>query len=107
MGQGLRRSECLSITGLTKNQFYYLEKGTKSGKPPSKTTPWRDPSTLIHYEFDNRDVVQKIVEIKLDPDHTNWYRMITRTLQILGYFINHKKVYRLMKEYVLLEFWLY
>ncbi len=103
MGQGLRRDECLRITRLTKDQFYYIEKGTKPGRSPSDTTPWRDPATLINYEFDNRDVVQKIVEIKLDPDHTNWYRMIAITLQILGYYINHKKVYRLMQEYVLLE----
>ncbi len=103
MSQGLNRDACLRITGLTKNQFYYIDKGTKPGKSVSHITPWRDPSSLINYEVDNRDVVQKIVEIKLDPDHTNWYRMITRTLQILGYYINHKKVYRLMKEYVLLE----
>ena len=103
MGQGLKRDDCLRITGLTKHQFYYIEKGTKPGRMPSKTTQWRDPSTLINYEFENRDVVQKIVEIKLNPDHTNWYRMITVTLQILGYYINHKKVYRLMQEYVLLE----
>ncbi len=103
MGQGLKRDKCLGITGLTRNQFYYIEKGTKPGRSLSKTTPWRDPSTLIKYEFDNRDIVQKIVEIKLNPDHTNWYRMIAVTLQILGYYINHKKVYRLMQEYVLLE----
>ena len=103
MNQGLNRGECLKIAGLTKNQFYYIEKGAKPGRAVSNMTVWRDPNTLINYEVDNRDVVQKIVEIKLDPDHTNWYRMITRTLQILGYYINHKKVYRLMKEYVLLE----
>jgi len=103
MNQGLSRDKCLDIAGLTKNQFYYEDKGSKPGRAVSQMTPWRDPSTLINYKVDNRDVVQKIVEIKLDPDHTNWYRMITRTLQIIGYYINHKKVYRLMKEYVLLE----
>ena len=103
MAAGLKRDQCLRITGLTKNQFYYVQKGTKPGRRPSDTTVWRDPSTLIKYEVDNRDVVQKIVEIKLNPDHTNWYRMIGVTLQILGYYINHKKVYRLMLEYILLE----
>lgn len=100
---GLKRDRCLRITGLTKNQFYYVQKGTKPGKGPSETTTWRDPATLMNYELDNPDVVQKIVEIKLDPDHTNWYRMIAVTLQIFGYYINHKKVYRLMQEYILLE----
>jgi len=103
MSLGMRRDNCLSITGLTKNQFYYKQKGTKPGRRPSDITLWRDPSTLINYEVDNSDVVQKIVDIKLDPDQANWYRLITLTLQILGYYINHKKVYRLMLEYILLE----
>jgi len=103
MGQGLKRDQCLEIVGLTKNQLYYRLKGTKPGRGVSTTTEWRDPTTLIHYEVDNRDVVQKIIDIKLNPDHTNWYRMIAVTLAIMGYYINHKKVYRLMQEYVLLE----
>jgi len=103
MSLGMKRDKCLDITGLTKNQFYYIPKGTKPGRNPSNVTPWRDPSTLITYEVDNVDVVQKIVEIKLNPDQANWYRLITLTLQILGYYINHKKVYRLMSEYILLE----
>ncbi len=103
MGRGLNRDPCLKIVGLTKNQFYYDLKGTKPGRGSSNTTSWRDPETLLNYEVDNVNVVQKIVEIKLNPDHTNWYRMITVTLQILGFYINHKKVYRLMFEYILLE----
>ncbi len=103
MSDGLKRDTCLSITGLTKNQFYYVSKGTKPGRRPSDVTIWRDPLTLIKYRVDNADIVQKIVEIKLNPDLANWYRLITVTLQILGYYINHKKVYRLMLEYILLE----
>lgn len=103
MGSGLKRDLCLKIVGLTKNQFYYELKGRKPGRGASNTTPWRDPETLLNYEVENIDVVHKIVEIKLNPDHTNWYRMITVTLQILGFYINHKKVYRLMFEYILLE----
>ena len=103
MGLGMKRDECLCIVGLSKHQFYYTLKGSKSGPLPTKTTKWRDPNTLIVYEVDNVEVVHKIVEIKLDPDHTNWYRMIAVTLAIQGYYINHKKVYRLMQAYVLLE----
>jgi len=103
MSLGMKRDKCLEITGLTKNQFYYISKGTKPGRRASDITLWRDPSTLVNYKVDNVDVVTKIVEIKLDPDQANWYRLITRTLQIRGYYINHKKVYRLMLEYILLE----
>lgn len=103
MSQGMRRDVCLDVVGLTRNEFYYEQKGVKGGKSPSQVTQWRDPTTLTSYEVDNREVVQKIVEIKLDPDHANWYRLITVTLQLRGYYINHKKVYRLMEEYVLLD----
>jgi transposase InsO family protein len=103
MSQGLKRDICLAITRLTKNQFYYNQTGVKPGRRPSDRTIWRDPNTMIQYEVDNADVVQKVVEIKLNPDMPNWYKLITRTLQIVGYYINHKKVYRLMLEYILLE----
>lgn len=103
MSLGLKRDTCLGIVGLTKNQFYYVQKGGKPGRNPSLTTRWRDPSTLIFYDVNNVDVVDKIISIKLNPDQANWYRLITISLQIQGYYINHKKVYRLMVEYMLLE----
>ena len=103
MAAGLKRDCCLEITGLTKNQFYYVAKGTKSGRAPSKQTLWRDPSDRQFYQIENVDVIQTIVGIKLNPDLSNWYRLITIHLQLRGYYINHKKVYRLMKEYLLLE----
>lgn len=103
MSEGMTRDECLAIVGLTKHQFYYVESGNKPGRQPSRTTTWRDPGTGIKYEVDNRTVVDQIVAYKLDPDHSNWYRMITVNLAIMGYYINHKKVYALMQEYVLLE----
>lgn len=103
MSEGMNRDKCLSIVGLSKHQFYYQELGVKPGRAPSCTTTWRDPSTGIKYEVDNRMVVDQIVAIKLDPDHSNWYRMITVNLAIMGYYINHKKVYGLMQSYVLLE----
>lgn len=43
------------------------------------------------------------MDIKVDPDHSNYYRLITKTLCLQGYYINHKKVYRLMYENVMLE----
>lgn len=103
MSFGMRRDNCLDIVGLTKNEFYYLETGARRGKRPSRMTRWRDPRTRIMYLVPNEEVVRKVVEIKLNPDLPRWYRLITATLQILGYFINHKKVFRLMKEHLLLE----
>lgn len=103
MSLGMTRDSCLDIVGLTKNQFYYEQTGGRRGKRPSSTTRWRDPATLLSHWIPNEKVVLKVVEIKLNPDLPNWYRLITRTLQILGYYINHKKLFRLMKEHLLLE----
>jgi len=103
MGKGLIRDTCLKIVNLSKNQFYYKSTGQKPGRRASKTTTYRDPETLEISEVNNEEVVQRIVEIKLDPDHANHYRLIGLGLCLLGFFINHKKVYRLMFEYLLLE----
>lgn len=103
MGAGLKRDRCLEIVGLTRNQFYYRMKGTNPGKRASNWTKFRDPKTREEREVDNAEVVKKIVEIKVDPDRSNWYKLITIALKIMGYYINHKKVYRLMYEYLLLE----
>lgn len=103
MFRGMKRDICLDVVGLSKNQFYYPLTGGHPGRQVSNTTKWRDPCTGEEYEVDNAEVVEKIVRLKLDPDHSNWYRMLAVTLAIQGYYINHKKVYRLMQSYVLLE----
>jgi len=103
MNLGLKRDVCLFILGITKDQLYYKSTGNKPGKRASTTTVWRDPATKIKYEISNEEVVNKAVEIKLDPDQANGYRLICFRLKILGYYINHKKLYRLFKEYHLLE----
>ena len=68
MGLGLKRDVCLNLVGLTSNQFYYQSTGTKPGRRASQTTTWRDPNTQLNYEIDNLVIVDKVVEIKLDPD---------------------------------------
>ena len=49
-------------------------------------------------EQDNKEVVRQIEQVRKDPDTNYGYRRMCAALMILGYFINHKKVYRLMKE---------
>jgi len=52
---------------------------------------------------DNEQVVCQIKRIQEDPDTDYGYRKITYALMILGFLINHKKVYRLMNEHQLLK----
>jgi len=50
----------------------------------------------------NEQVVDQIRGMKRDPQTNYGYRKITYLLMLIGYYINHKKVYRLMKEACLL-----
>lgn len=52
---------------------------------------------------DNIEVVEKIKTIRKDPDKKYGYRRMTYELLLNGYIINHKKVYRLMKDNQLLK----
>jgi len=103
MNKGLTRAVVLSITGVTRHQLYYKVKTGKAGRRPSEVTLYRDNQTQELKDKPNREVVDEIIKIKSDPDQGNWYKLITARLKILGYYINHKKVYRLMDEYHLLE----
>lgn len=103
MSQGLVRDKCLAIIGLTKNQYYHRQSQTKSGRRPTQTTLKKDPVSQSVQEVDNGEVVDRIVEMKLNPNLSHWYRNLTCSLQLQGYYINHKKVYRLMEDHQLLE----
>jgi putative transposase len=95
------------ILGITRHQFYYFPTGTAKGKQASEVTVYSNYKTKKRIEVLNEVVVKAIIYIKQNlskqvesprPDLANWYRLITYTLQVEGYYINHKKVYRLMKN---------
>ncbi|MBP9195192.1 MAG: transposase [Saprospiraceae bacterium] len=47
--------------------------------------------------------MNEIVQIKSNKDTDYGYQKMTAALALLGYCINHKKVYRIMKEQGLLN----
>jgi len=47
--------------------------------------------------------VDQIIDIKSNPETDYGYKAITAALVLLGYVINHKKVYRLIFEFHLLQ----
>lgn len=101
--KGLKLTSLFSILGITRHNYYYNSKGTPKGKQASEVTLYRKNKTKERIEVANEEVIKEIISIKQNPDLGNWYRLITYSLQVQGYYINHKKVYRLMKEYHLLE----
>ena len=54
-------------------------------------------------EVDNDEVLGEIVQIKSNPETDYGYKAMTAALMLLGYVINHKKVYRMMRETMLLH----
>ena len=100
--QGLKREVAFQISGITKHQFYYQKKKTKQGRGCSIITFYTD-CYGEKFEISNDIVTQEIKQVHQDPDTDYGYQKMKTALQIKGYTINHKKVYRLMKEAQLLQ----
>lgn len=101
MSLGLSRTVCLQICKLSKNQLYYKSSGKKRGRKKSRHT-----MQLIDGESVKRlncFVISDIESILTDPKADYGYRKMTSDLQLKGWYINHKKVYRLMKSKRLLR----
>jgi len=101
MGLGMSRDKCLAICQLSKHAFYYKSTGKKPGKAVSQTTKqWKDG---VWKEVKNECVIDEMHRIisKIGEMY-GCYRMYG-ALQLEGYMINRKKVYRLMKEAKLLR----
>ena len=87
----------LSWVDLSKSSFYYKSSDGKRGTKPSVCT-YRQDGTLV----DDTLVIEKIKGILSQEFCCYGYHNITDELREMGYIINHKKVYRLMKEQNLL-----
>jgi len=94
---GIKTGSALALTGLSKHQFYYKPlKAKKRGVIASTTTKkWKDNKCI---EVSNATVIKEMQSNHSDPDLHYGYQRMTGHLKMLGYQINHKKVYRIMKE---------
>ncbi len=99
--QGMKRDTALGIIGVSKLQYYYHPQPDHRGRKPTMTTSKLEDSSVI--QVLNADVVQQITDIQKDPDTDYGYHKMTYALLILGFMINHKKVYRLMHQGHLLK----
>ena len=98
---GLTRDNTLAIIKISKHQYYYKPTSTRSGRKPSETTLRKVKKQKT--EVPNQDVIEDIKTIQSDIDTDYGYRKMCAALMLMGYFINHKKVYRLMKQELLLK----
>jgi transposase InsO family protein len=96
--QGLRLHKALSIAGISKHQYYYKKKSGRKGIKASKTT-----LKVTGEQVSNTQIVDKIKDIKQNTDTNYGYIKTSYLLKTMGFAINKKKVYRLMKEHNLLR----
>lgn len=96
VGSGLSVTKATEIAGVKRSTYYYRCNGKLKGKKPSDFTIKDDGTTVS-----NDHIVKEILEM-LSHDFIDYgYHTITHLLKRKGYKINHKKVYRLMKEHKL------
>lgn len=98
----MKLSKALELCGLTRHSYYYKPKGGKPGRKASTST-LKIMDTGKTEKVDNQKVVDEMIAIKQNPDTDYGYQATTAALQLLGFIINRKKVYRLMKQYQLLH----
>ena len=101
ISQGLKSRIAFAVSTVSKHQYYYRQEFGKRGTKPTSTTPVITNGQVEAH--DNQKVVERIKQIQQDPDLAYGYRTMSKALQGEGYQINHKKVYRLMKEHQLLK----
>lgn len=89
---GMAVTKALRIAEVPKSSYYYQPKGARKGKSVST-------HTLIENKLvDNQVVVEEIKRILSKEFIDYGYARTAKALKKLGYQINKKKVYRLMKE---------
>jgi len=93
---GLRIEKALEIAQMPKSTYYYKSTGQRKGKAPSQYTLYKCR------RVSNTHVVRAIKKILEEEFIDYGYHRTTEALKNIGYQINHKKVYRLMKEHSLL-----
>jgi hypothetical protein len=83
----------LEWAGLAPSTFYYKRSGARKGIKPSTHT------VTVHGEMiENKIVVMQVERVLRQEFCCYGYKNMTAELRELGWIINHKKVYRLMKE---------
>lgn len=101
MSKGMLRDRVLFLCGITHHQFYYTPKKGKPGRKKTKTC--KKMVQGVEQVVKNIEVIKEAKAVLSQPHIDYGYRKMTAYLMYLGFIINHKKVYRLMKKAKLLQ----
>jgi len=95
--------DALDAFELTRHQYYH--RPSKCGKAKAARPGLRPSTHTDHYDVhgrlstrSNEEVVKRMQDIQHDDDLRCGYKRMTAQIQLQGYKINAKKVYRLMKQ---------
>lgn len=102
MSRGLKRDKALAICGISKDQYYHKPGAGKRGRKRTGTTQRVDAEGKCE-QRSNTSVIEFIRTKLQEPFVDYGYRKMSSELQLAGFKINHKKVYRLMKSNGLLR----
>lgn len=96
--KGLGVNRAIAIVGIKRSTYYYKPNGLPRGKPNSTHTV-----KLGGEIVSNSVVLESILKLLSNEYHDYGYQVVTQELKKLGYIINAKKVYRIMREHHLLH----
>ena len=97
VAHGLTVSKALSIAGISRSSYYYLANGKRKGKSPSTHSVHHSGKIIT-----NEQLVEIIKELLGQEFIDYGYKRTAHALKRMGWVINVKKVYRLMREHHLL-----
>lgn len=96
----MQRKAALTITGVTRHQYYHKPKAGKGGRPLTCSTDKLLEGHVVRVP--DSEVIARIHALKSDPDTDSNYQRTARLLMLEGYYIGPKKTQRLMGEQDLL-----
>lgn len=90
----LKQKELFNVLQIPSSSAYYKNSETPRGIKPSEFTLRTDGASIS-----NNEVIHTLIQEVLSVEFNRYgYRMCNEELKALGFHINHKKTYRLMKE---------
>jgi putative transposase len=92
----MQRKAALTITGVTRHQYYYKPKPGRGGRPRTCCTYKLQEGIVVCVP--DSEVIGRIHALKSDPDTDHGYQKTARRLMLDGYYIGKRKTGRLMDE---------